>query len=148
MSAALSPTFPTSVGTVTGKFFFLDHLDPFLLMFLPNNNFMYLVLIVFLKPVSPLIQAKSGKNRTFSNLLGLNLCTSDILVSGCLRGQDVVGSTVSEKIPGTKITRYYLRRHLYWHCVISSRRHLCPTPPKTFERKLCRLWLKEPLRKI
>ena len=39
--------------------------------------------------------AESGqirKNRTFSNLRGLNLCTSHILVFGCLRGQDVVGS--------------------------------------------------------
>jgi len=32
------------------------------------------------------------KNRTFSNLQGLNLCTSHILVVGCLHGQDVVGS--------------------------------------------------------
>jgi len=39
--------------------------------------------------------AESGqirKNRTFSNLQGLNLCTSHILVFGCLHGQDVVGS--------------------------------------------------------
>jgi len=39
--------------------------------------------------------AESGeirKNRTFSNLRGLNLCTSHILVFDCLHGQDVVGS--------------------------------------------------------
>jgi len=39
--------------------------------------------------------AESGqirKNRTFSNLRGLNLCTSHILVFGCLHGQDVMGS--------------------------------------------------------
>jgi len=41
---------------------------------------------------------------------------------------------VAEKIPGTKITRYYLWRHL--HRVISRRRHLCPKPPETFECKL------------
>ena len=37
---------------------------------------------------------KSGlirKNRTFSKLRGLNLCTRHILVFGCLRDQDVVG---------------------------------------------------------
>ena len=37
---------------------------------------------------------------------------------------------VAEKIPGTKITQYYLRRHL--HRVIGSRRHLCPKSPETF----------------
>jgi len=31
------------------------------------------------------------KNQTFSNLRSLSLCTSRILVFGCLRGQDVVG---------------------------------------------------------
>ena len=56
--------------------------------------------------------AESGqirKNQTFSNLRGLNLCTSNILVIGCLNGQDVVGSyqKVEEKIPGTKITQNY-----------------------------------------
>jgi len=42
----------------------------------------------------------------------LNLCTSHILVFGCLHDQDVVGSfkKVAEKLPGTKITWYYLRR--------------------------------------
>jgi len=55
------------------------------------------------------------KNRTFSNLRGLNLCTSHILVFGCFHGQDVVGSLkkVAEKIPGTKITQYYLHLHLH-----------------------------------
>jgi len=48
--------------------------------------------------------AESGqirKNRTFSNFHGLNLCTSHILVFGCLHGQDVVGSlpTASQPIP-------------------------------------------------
>jgi len=88
------------------------------------------------------------KNRTFSNRRGLNLCTSHILIFGCLRGQDVVGSLkkVAEKIPGTKITQYYLRRHL--HRVIKCRRHLCAKSPETFERKLHLFWLKEPLIKI
>jgi len=39
--------------------------------------------------------AESGqirKNRKFSNIRGLNLCTSHILGFGCLHGQDVVGS--------------------------------------------------------
>jgi hypothetical protein len=45
-----------------------------------------------LKPVSPLNRAESEKNLTFSTLQGLNLFTSHILVFGCLRGQDVVGS--------------------------------------------------------
>ena len=43
----------------------------------------------------PAFAAESGqirKNHTFSNLQGLNLCTSHILVFGCLYGQDVVGS--------------------------------------------------------
>jgi hypothetical protein len=64
------------------------------------------------------------KIQTFSNLRSSKLCTSHILVFGCLRGQDVVGSLkkVAEKIPGIKITRYYLRRHL--HRVIKCRRHL------------------------
>jgi len=62
--------------------------------------------------------AESGqirKNQTFPNLRGLNLCTSHILVFGCLRGQDVVGSLkkVAQKIHGTKITQYYLRHHLH-----------------------------------
>jgi len=35
---------------------------------------------------------KIRKNRKFSNLSGLNLCTSHILIFGCLHGQDVVGS--------------------------------------------------------
>jgi len=52
----------------------------------------------------------------------------------------------SRKDPGTKITRYYLRRHLYR--VIGSRRHWCPKLPQTFERKLCVFWLKEPLVKL
>jgi len=52
--------------------------------------------------------AESGqirKNRAFSNHRGLNLCTSHILVFGCLYGQDVVGSLKksAEMIPGTKI---------------------------------------------
>jgi len=34
----------------------------------------------------------SGYKRTFSNLRNLNLCTSHILLFGCLRGHDVVGS--------------------------------------------------------
>ena len=70
--------------------------------------------------------------------------TSHILVFGCLHDQDVVGSEekVAEKIPGTKITRYYLRRHL--HRVTGSRRHLCPKSPETFESKLRLFWLKEP----
>ena len=44
------------------------------------------------------------KNRTFQNLRGLNFGTSQILVFGCLRDKDVVGSKkkVAEKIPGTK----------------------------------------------
>ena len=83
-----------------------------------------------------------------SNLQGLNHCTSHILGLGCLHGQDVVGSQkkVAEKIPGTKITQCYLRRHL--HRVIKCRRHLRPKPPETFERKLSLFWLKEPLIKI
>jgi hypothetical protein len=48
---------------------------------------------------------------------------------------------VAEKIPGTKITQYYLRRQL--HRVIGSRRHLCPNSPETFESKLRLFWLKE-----
>jgi len=97
--------------------------------------------------------AESGqirKNQTFSNLRGLNLCTSHILVFGCLHGQDVVGSLkkVAEKISGTNITRYYLRRHL--HSVIGSRGHLWPNPPQTFEHILSHglFWLKEQLIKI
>jgi len=91
--------------------------------------------------------AESGeirKNRTFSNLRGLNLCTSHILVFDCLHGQDVVRSLkkVAENIPGTNITRYYLRRHL--HRVIGSRRHLYPKSPETFESKLGLFWLKNP----
>jgi len=41
------------------------------------------------------LAAESGqnrKNRTFSNLRGLNLCISHIFDLGYLRGQDVVGS--------------------------------------------------------
>ena len=55
---------------------------------------------------------------------------------------------VTEKIPGIKITRYYLRRHL--HRLGCSRRHLCPKPPETFkfESKLTLFWLKEPTIKI
>jgi len=53
---------------------------------------------------------------------------------------------VAEKIPGTKITQYYLRRHP--HRVIKCRRHLCPKSPETFERKLRLFWLKEPLIQI
>jgi len=53
---------------------------------------------------------------------------------------------VAEKIPGTKITQYYLRRHL--RGVIKCRRHLCPKSPETIERKLSLFWLKEPLIKI
>jgi len=53
---------------------------------------------------------------------------------------------VAEKISGTKISQYYLRRHL--HRVIKCRRHLCPKSPETFERKLRLFWLKEPLIKI
>ena len=88
------------------------------------------------------------EKRTFSNLQCMNLCTSHILDFGCLRGQDVVGSfkKVAEDIPGTKITRYYLRRHFHW--LGGSRCHSCPKPPKTFERKLCLFWLKEPLIKL
>jgi len=91
--------------------------------------------------------AESGqirKNQTFSNLRGLNLCTSHILVFGCFHGQDVVGSLkkVAEKIPCTKIIWCYLRRYL--HRVIGSRRHLCPKSPETFESKLSLYWLKEP----
>jgi len=54
----------------------------------------------------PLNRAKSGKIGHFQTL---NLCTSNILVIGCLNGQDVVGSyqKVEEKIPGTKITQNY-----------------------------------------
>jgi len=48
---------------------------------------------------------------------------------------------VSEKIPGTMITRYYLRRHL--HRVMYSRRYLSPQPPITFESKLILSRLKE-----
>ena len=93
--------------------------------------------------------AESGKirnNRTFSNLWGLNLFSGSIL--GWFHDQDVVGSykKVAEKIACTKITRYYLRRHLYR--VISSRHHLCPNPPQTFERKLSLFWWKEPIIKI
>jgi len=66
----------------------------------------------------------------FSNLLGLYPCTSHTLVFGCLRAQDVVGSwkKVAKQIPGTKITRYYLRRHFshMWNCHC----HLCPNRPK------------------
>ena len=95
--------------------------------------------------------AESGqirKNWSFSKLRGLNLCTSHILVFGCLHGQDVDGSLkkVAEKNHGTKITQYYVRCHLYR--VISSWRHLCPKPPKIFERKLHLVLLKEQLIKI
>ena len=44
-----------------------------------------------LEPVSPLTRAKSGKTVIFK-LRGVNLCTSHILVFGCLHGQDVDGS--------------------------------------------------------
>jgi len=53
---------------------------------------------------------------------------------------------VAEKISGTKITWYYLRRHLHW--LGGSRQHLCPKPPETFEHKLALFWLKEPPVKI
>jgi len=88
--------------------------------------------------------AESGqirKNQPFSHLRGLNLCTSHILVFGCLRGQDVVGSKVAGKIPGTKITQLYLRCHL--HRFIKCRRHLCPKSPETFDCKLRLFWLKD-----
>ena len=38
------------------------------------------------------------QKRTFLNLQGLNLCTSHILVFGCLRDQDVVG--LYQKVEG------------------------------------------------
>jgi len=71
-----------------------------------------------------------------------------MLVFGCLHGQDVVGSLkkVAEKIPGTKITRYYLRRRL--HRLGGSRRQLAHIRPKTFEHKLRLFWLTEPLIKM
>jgi len=53
---------------------------------------------------------------------------------------------VAEKIPGTKITQYYLRRH-FWRPG-SIWRLLSPNPPKTFERKLSLIWLKEPIIKL
>jgi len=53
---------------------------------------------------------------------------------------------VAEKIPGTKITQYYLQRH--FRGPGGSRRHLFPKPSKTFERKLRLFWLKEPLIKL
>ena len=37
-------------------------------------------------------ESEIRKNRTFSNLRGLNPCASHILVFGCLHGQDVIGS--------------------------------------------------------
>jgi len=67
---------------------------------------------------------ESGQIRKNRNFPGLNLCTSHFLVFGCLRDQDVVRSLkkVAENIPGPKITRYYLCRHL--HRVIG----ICPLP--------------------
>jgi len=53
---------------------------------------------------------------------------------------------VVEKIPGTKINQYYLRRH-FWRPG-ALRRRLSPNPPKTFERKLSLFWLKEPIIKL
>jgi len=99
----------------------------------------------------PGFTAESGqirKKQIFPNLWRLNLCTSHILVFGCLHGQDVVGSLkkVAGKIPGTKITRYYLRRHL--HRLGGGRWYLCDNPPQTFERKLSLFWLKELIIKI
>jgi len=72
------------------------------------------------------------KNQTFSNLRGLTLCTSHILVFGCLHGPNVVRllKKLAENIPGTKITRYYLRRFI--HRVIGSRRHLNPHTGEPF----------------
>ena len=61
------------------------------------------------------------------------LCTHD---GTCSRLEQVV----------QPLKLYYLRRHL--HRVIKCRRHLCPKPPETFERKLSLFWLKEPLIKI
>jgi len=51
--------------------------------------------------------------RTFLDLQALNLCTSHILVFGCLRDPDVVGlyKKVARKFLVTKITQSDLRRH-------------------------------------
>ena len=56
---------------------------------------MYIYVYVYIYMYRTGFAAESGqirKNRSFSNLQGLNLCTSHIWVFGCLHGQNVVGS--------------------------------------------------------
>jgi len=49
---------------------------------------------VCLKTVSPGTKAKSGKSDIFEASRFENLSTSNTLVFGCFRGQDVVGSSL------------------------------------------------------
>ena len=96
-----------------------------------------------LELVSPLNRAKSGKSDIFKPSRSEPLYQPYFgfwLFAGSRCGW--IEKKVAKKIPGTKITRYYLRRHL--HRVIGSRRHLCPKSPETFESKLSIYWLKEP----
>jgi len=63
------------------------------------------------EPVSPLNRAKSGKIGHFQTFE----LYQPYFGFWLLHGQDVIGSyrKVAEKIPCTKITLYYLRRHLH-----------------------------------
>jgi len=104
-----------------------------------------------LKPVSPLNRAKSGKIGHFQIFEVCILVPAMFwfLVVCMAKMWSDRGKKVAEKIPGIKITRYYLRRHL--HRVINCRRHLSrgsPQTPEKFERKLHLCWLKKPLIKL
>ena len=70
------------------------HLPPHCTLYTPSHA-LYSPRTRLMPPLRTSFAAESGqirKNRTFSNLRGLNLCTSHILVFGCLHGQDVIGS--------------------------------------------------------
>jgi len=144
MSAALSPTFPTTLSTVTLKFFSWVIWTHFYWCF--SQQQFYVSCVDRILKTGFAADSRQNREKTdifkpfrFEPLYQRNFGFWFFAWSKCGR----IVKKVLEKIPGAKITWFYLRRHL--HCVISSHRHLCPKPPKKFERKLCRFWLKEPL---
>ena len=93
--------------------------------------------------------AESGqimKNQTFSNLLGLNLCTSHIRGFGCLRSR--CGRIVKKSSRKDSWYQDYSVLLTAAPRLGGSRQDLSPNPPQTFERKLSLFWLKEALIKI
>jgi len=101
-----------------------------------------------IEPVSPLNRAKSGKIGHFQTFEVWTFVPVIFwfLVVCMVKTWSDRKKKVGKKIPGTKITRYYLRRHL--HRLGGSRRQLAQIRPKTSEHKLCLFWLIEPLIKV